>query len=42
MADETHTRLPVAKPGVPHEVVVVRSGNEVLVLEEAIPLPASG
>jgi hypothetical protein len=41
MADETHTRLPVAKPGVRHTDVVVRSGDELPVPEEAKPLPAS-
>jgi hypothetical protein len=41
MADETHTRLPVAKPGVRHTEVVVRSGDELFVPEEAKPLPAS-
>jgi hypothetical protein len=41
MADETHTRLRSRGPVCDSVVVVVRSGDEVLVLKEAKPLPAS-
>jgi hypothetical protein len=41
MAHETHTRLRSPSPVCDSVVVVVRSGDEVLVLEEAKPLPAS-